>query len=244
MTDKLQIKRRFFFEILIWMIWTQTILMQYVRAAVMRIPVMGSYPDAVMTTLYIIVIALALPEFRLSPKDILFVLGFSAVFVLECLFQENPYLDAYFPKFLITTLPLYFVGVALSEYENEDNVIYHLYILSVVTIIINFIYKVVFGTPMDAVVSQYQGDMDLAYNLLPHCCLVAFYARKKTNIFNIALTIFGAFYLLMLGTRGAALILLINIAWNIVSGNNSKKNSCEDSRFIWSYWCISCESNL
>lgn len=156
MTDKLQIKRRFFFEILIWMIWTQTILMQYVRAAVMRIPVMGSYPDAVMTTLYIIVIALALPEFRLSPKDILFVLGFSAVFVLECLFQENPYLDAYFPKFLITTLPLYFVGVALSEYENEDNVIYHLYILSVVTIIINFIYKVVFGTPMDAVVSQYQ----------------------------------------------------------------------------------------
>ena len=51
MTDKLQIKRRFFFEILIWMIWTQTILMQYVRAAVMRMPVMGSYPDAVMTTL-------------------------------------------------------------------------------------------------------------------------------------------------------------------------------------------------
>lgn len=223
MTDKLQIKRRFFFEILIWMIWTQTILMQYVRAAVMRIPVIGSYPDAVMAVLYIIVIVLSLPEFRLSAKDILFVLGFSAVFVLECLFQENPYLDAYFPKFLITTLPLYFVGVALSEYENEEDVIYHLYILSAVTIIINFIYKVVFGTPMDAIVSQYQGDMDLAYNLLPHCCLVAFYARKKSNIFNIVLTIFGTFYLLMLGTRGAALILLINIAWNIVSGNNSKK---------------------
>ena len=219
MTDKLQIKRRFFFEILIWMIWTQTILMQYVRAAVMRIPVIGSYPDAVMAVLYIVVIVLSLPEFRLSAKDILFVLGFSAVFVLECLFQENPY----FPKFLITTLPLYFVGVALSEYENEEDVIYHLYILSAVTIIINFIYKVVFGTPMDAIVSQYQGDMDLAYNLLPHCCLVAFYARKKSNIFNIVLTIFGTFYLLMLGTRGAALILLINIAWNIVSGNNSKK---------------------
>ena len=223
MTDKLQIKRRFFFEILIWMIWTQTILMQYVRAAVMRIPVMGSYPDAVMTTLYIIVLALALPEFRLSPKDILFVLGFSAVFVLECLFQENPYLDAYFPKFLITTLPLYFVGVALSEYENEDNVIYHLYILSVVTIIINFIYKVVFGTPMDAIVSQYQGDMDLAYNLLPHCCLVAFYARRKPNWYNVTLSVFGVIYLLMLGTRGAALIVLINIAWNLVTGRNSKK---------------------
>ena len=223
MTDKLQIKRRFFFEILIWMIWTQTILMQYVRAAVMRIPVIGSYPDAVMAVLYIVVIVLSLPEFRLSAKDILFVLGFSAVFVLECLFQENPYLDAYFPKFLITTLPLYFVGVALSEYENEEDVIYHLYILSAVTIISNFIYKVVFGTPMDAIVSQYQGDMDLAYNLLPHCCLVAFYARRKPNWYNVTLTIFGVIYLLMLGTRGAALIVLINIAWNLVTGRNSKK---------------------
>ena len=100
MTDKLQIKRRFFFEILIWMIWTQTILMQYVRAAVMRIPVIGSYPDAVMAVLYIVVIVLSLPEFRLSAKDILFVLGFSAVFVLECLFQENHIWMHTFPNFL------------------------------------------------------------------------------------------------------------------------------------------------
>ena len=223
MTDKLQIKRRFFFELLIWMIWTQTILMQYVRAVVMRIPVIGSCPDAVITILYTIVIALALPEFRVSVKDILFVLVFSAIFVLECFFQNNPYLDAYFPNFLVTTLLLYFVGVALSEYENEEVLIYHLYILSAATIIISFIYKVVFGTPMDEIVSRYQGDMDLAYNLLPHCCLVAFYARKNINIFNVALTIFGAFYLLMLGTRGAALIILINIAWNLVTDRSSKK---------------------
>lgn len=223
MTNKLHIKRVFFFELLIWMIWTQTILMQYVRAAVMRVPVIGSYPDAVMIVFYIVVIILALPEFRVDGKDILFVLGFSAVFVLESLFQENSYLDAYFPGFLVTTLLLYLVGVALTEYENKEAVIYHLYILSSITIIINFIYKVVFGTPMDAIVSQYQGDMNLAYNLLPHCCLVSFYARKRPNIFNIALTIFGAFYLLMLGTRGAALIILINIAWNLVTGSNSKK---------------------
>lgn len=223
MTNKLHIKRAFFFELLIWMVWTQTILMQYVRAAVMRVPVIGLYPDTVMIVFYIVVIILALPEFRVSGKDILFVLGFSAVFVLESLFQENSYLDAYFPDFLVTTLLLYLVGVALTEYENKEAVIYHLYILSSITIIINFIYKVVFGTPMDAIVSQYQGDMNLAYNLLPHCCLVSFYARKRPNIFNIALTIFGAFYLLMLGTRGAALIILINIAWNLVTGSNSKK---------------------
>ena len=58
---------------------------------------------------------------------------------------------------------------------------------------------------MDAIVSQYQGDMDLAYNLLPHCCLVAFYARKKSIYSILFLLYLEPFYLLMLGTRGAAL---------------------------------------
>ena len=101
MTDKLQIKRRFFFEILIWMIWTQTILMQCVRAAVMRIPVIGSYPDAVMAVLYIVVIVLSLPEFRLSAKDILFVLGFSAVICFGMFVSKKIHIWMHtFPNFL------------------------------------------------------------------------------------------------------------------------------------------------
>ena len=76
---------------------------------------------------------------------------------------------------------------------------------------------------MDVVMSQYQGNMNLAYNLLPHCCLVAFYAAKKTNIFNVGLTVFSVIYISMLGTRGAAAILLVNIAWNIIMGKNSKR---------------------
>lgn len=225
MTDKLKITRTFFFELLICMIWIQTILMQYFRAALMRLPIIGAFPDAVITICYIVVIILALPKFKLNGRDFLFVLGVTAVFIFEFLFrgQDNPYLDAYFPSFLLLTLPLYLVGIAISFYENREKLFFYLYILSSLTIILNFIYKVIFGTPMDAVMSQYQGNMNLAYNLLPHCCLVAFYAAKKTNIFNVGLTVFSVIYISMLGTRGAAAILLVNIAWNIIMGKNSKR---------------------
>lgn len=225
MTDKLKITRTFFFELLICMIWIQTILMQYFRAALMRLPIIGAFPDAVITICYIVVIILALPKFKLNGRDFLFVLGVTAVFIFEFLFrgQDNPYLDAYFPSFLLLTLPLYLVGIAISFYENREKLFFYLYILSSLTIILNFIYKVIFGTPMDAVMSQYQGNMNLAYNLLPHCCLVAFYAAKKTNIFNVGLTVFSVIYISMLGTRGAAAILLVNIAWNIIMGKNPKR---------------------
>lgn len=225
MTDKLKITRTFFFELLICMIWIQTILMQYFRAALMRLPIIGAFPDAVITICYIVVIILALPKFKLNGRDFLFVLGVTAVFIFEFLFrgQDNPYLDAYFPSFLLLTLPLYLVGIAISFYENREKLFFYLYILSSLTIILNFIYKVIFGTPMDAVMSQYQGNMNLAYNLLPHCCLVAFYAAKKTNIFNVGLTVFSVIYISMLGTRGAAAILLFNIAWNIIMGKNPKR---------------------
>ena len=225
MTDKLKITRTFFFELLICMIWIQTILMQYFRAALMRLPIIGAFPDAVITICYIVVIILALPKFKLNGRDFLFVLGVTAVFIFEFLFrgQDNPYLDAYFPSFLLLTLPLYLVGIAISFYENREKLFFYLYILSSLTIILNFIYKVIFGTPMDVVMSQYQGNMNLAYNLLPHCCLVAFYAAKKTNIFNVGLTVFSVIYISMLGTRGAAAILLVNIAWNIIMGKNSKR---------------------
>ena len=131
MTNRFQINRKFLHELLIWMIWTQTILMQYVRAAVMRFPIIGAYPDAVITIIYVIVIIIALPEIKVTAHDFLFVLGFTVLFIIESLFrgQDNSYLAAYFPNFLLTTLSLYLIGVSLTADDNENGIIRHLYIL-------------------------------------------------------------------------------------------------------------------
>lgn len=52
---------------------------------------------------------------------------------------------------------------------------------------------------------------------------IAYYAKKKTNILNVVFTVFGAFYLMLLGTRGAALMMLLCVAWTLVLDQNSKK---------------------
>ena len=207
------------------MLWSSTILMEYVRAVVLRVPFIGDFPDVVMTICFVVAIVLSIRDFQVLCKDILFVLLIYSVFILECLTrgQNNTYLEKYYFEFPLKTVLLYLVGVSLSLNERKEKIIDHLYIISMITLPVCFSYNMLFGSPMDEIASKYQGNMDLAYHLLPHCCLIAYYARKKPNILNIAFTIFGAFYLMLLGTRGAALIMLLCIGWTFVLGQNSKK---------------------
>lgn len=225
MTNSISKKKRMPFEILLWMLWTSTILMRYVRAVVLRIPIICDFPDVIMTACFVIIILFALRDFQITAKDILFVLSIYLIFIIECLTrgQNNPYLEKYYFEFPLKTVLLYLVGSSLSANEREDEIIDHLYVLSMITLPVCFAYNMIFGSPMDENASKYQGSMDLAYHLLPHCCLIAYYAKKKTNILNVALTVFGAFYLMLLGTRGAALMMLLCVGWTLVMGRNSKK---------------------
>lgn len=226
MISKRSKSQRLPFEILLWMLWSSTILMKYVRAVVLRVPFLCDFPDVVMTASYIIVIILAIRDFQFTAKDILFVLVLYGVFIFECLTrgQNNPYLEKYYLEFPLKTVPLYLVGISLSMNERKEEIVDHLYIISMITLPVCFAYNMILGSPMDEIVSKYQGDMDLAYHLLPHCCLITYYARKKPNILNIAFTVFGAFYLMLLGTRGAALIMLLCIGWMLVLSRNIKKS--------------------
>ena len=218
-------KQRMPFEILLWMLWTSTILMRYVRAVVLRVPIICDFPDVVMTACFVTAILFAIRDFQVTAKDILFILVIYLVFILECLTrgQDNTYLEKYYFEFTLKTVLFYLVGASLAMNEREDEIIDHLYILSMITLPVCFAYNMIFGSPMDEIASKYQGNMDLAYHLLPHCCLIAYYAKKKTNILNVAFTIFGAFYLMLLGTRGAALMMLLCVAWTLVLDQNSKK---------------------
>lgn len=225
MTNSISKKKRMPFEILLWMLWTSTILMKYVRAVILRVPLIGGFPDVVMTACFTFAILFALRDFQINAKDILFVLAVYLVFFIECLTrgQNNTYFEKYYFEFPLKTVLLYLVGSSLSMNEREDEVIDHLYILSMITLPVCFAYNMIFGSPMDEIASKYQGNMDLAYHLLPHCCLIAYYAKKKSNILNVAFTVFGAFYLMLLGTRGAALMMLLCVGWTLVLGQNSKK---------------------
>lgn len=224
MEDRFTSKRHNIFSLLVLLIWAQTILMQYIRAVFMRIPIIGQYPDLIIGMVYAAVIIFSLQYFEISMGDIFLVLSIIAVFMLERLFylDGQEYLDKYLMTFVVKVLPLYFVGVGLGEAEDKEKIIYRMYVISMITLFASIIYRFAFGASMSDAVSKYVGDMDHAYKLLPHCCLIAYYAVKRTNILNIVCVAVGGLYLLMLGTRGAALIYLVLIALLLIMGRTSK----------------------
>lgn len=224
MTGCIRIKWEYVFRLLVFWIWTRDTLLEYVRAVIMRLPIVGGYPDLVLAVVFAAIVLLALPYYRITGGDFAFLLIVVDVFLYQWIFHEDVqgYLDKYMVSFVVKILPLYIVGVSLGESENREQIIHTMYFLSMITLVADIVYKIAFGTPMSAVVSQYHGDMDRAYKLLPHLCLIVYFAVKQTNLWNIAFSVIGGFYLLMLGTRGAAMIFLVLIAFLLINGKTSK----------------------
>ena len=132
------------------------------------------------------------------------------------------YINRYMVDFLLKILPLYIVGISLGDSPERDRIIKIMVVLSLLTIVSDMAYKLILGAPMSQMASQYQGDMDRAYKLLPHCCLVAYSAIKRSRPMHAVVAAAGCFYILMLGTRGAALICIIFIALLMAAGKTSK----------------------
>ena len=121
MEGRFTIKRQNMFSLLVLWIWAQGILLQYIRALITRFPIIGWYPDVVLTVFFVAIALLALPYFRISKSDILLVFSIIAVFMLEWIFYKDgqEYLDKYIVTFVVRILPLYFVGVSLGEAEER-----------------------------------------------------------------------------------------------------------------------------
>mgnify|MGYP001093410136 CR=1 FL=1 len=220
---------RYAFFLLTILVWTQTILVQYARAVLLRLPLIKNYADECIWILFVLTILLALPQMRLHLPDILFLAVSLAVFLAEWLFYQagSEYFSLYAVDFLLKALPLYIVGVSLSSLSEKDKeTLYRLlYYLSLLTLFFDIIYHLFVGAPMTDAESLYKGNMVLAYNLLPHCCYIAWFAVKKTSLLGVVFCIVGVFYLLMLGTRGAALLYLLFIATVIIIGKGFKKGA-------------------
>lgn len=214
------------FEFLIMLLWTQTIIVQYFRAAIMRLPLIGAYPDAVIALLYIIVVLLAIPNIKLNKKDFLVVTFIVVFYFFQRLYVTDiiqiDLINEYWVVFILRAVPYYCVGSAFSKYKNKKALSDSLYYLSIATVLLYYIYSAFFGTRMTQVQSVYEGDMALAYNLLVHYCVIACHALRKPKFYNIILTVLGLINLFVLGTRGAILIYIAAIAVILIKGNSSK----------------------
>lgn len=194
------------------LIWCDRILVTYVHAVLLRIPLINSAADFLISAVYILLIFLALPQiFRhMKLNDLLFGIAVLLTCLLTFLvFPENTtLLKEKLSSFLLLTFSLYYIGISLDF----ERIYPWLYRLSLITIVAFTLYKLFVSAPMDEIQSTYEGNMWGAYNFLPHVCLVTIRMLKKPNPLNVTLSIVGIVMLAFLGSRGPLLCVILAIA--------------------------------
>ena len=209
--------------VLTLLLWTDRILLTYVRAIMMRLPIIGFMADYMITAVYVVLIVFSVPRILkcMQIKDLFFVFTTVIICLLNYLvFPDNTeILDDLLPNFLFFTFPLYFIGLSL-DYEK---VFPWMYRLSLVTIAAFTVYKLFISTPMTDTQSIYQGDMWGAYNILPHVCVAALAMLKKPGFINIASSVLGILMLSFLGSRGPLLCAVMAIVFYLILFKKYKK---------------------
>lgn len=199
------------------LLWSDRILLSYVRALLLHLPFVGSAVDPIIITIYVVLIIMALPKILGQMKGMDVVFGVAVI--LACLlnfvlFPENKtMLKEQLPTFLFYTFPLYYIGISLDY----DRVYPWLYRLSAITVAAFVVYKLFIGESMDEVQSIYHGDMWGSYNFLPHVGMVAMGALKKPTIANVSLSVLGITMISLLGSRGPLVCIVLAIGIYLIA---------------------------
>lgn len=200
-----------FYRYLLVLTWGQFFLFHYVSVFLTRIPFITLVSGWIVPICFVFCAVLALPYImsKTEKNDILFLLCFSAVFMFNLIFlpENESYLQERAADLFLVIIPLYYVGLCFDTDRELDL----LYIVSVLNILSQLAYVLLFGEAMTEVQSMYEGNMDVAYKILPHVCLAVVYAFKKVSILRVLLAVSAFVYLVSCGSRGPVLMALLFI---------------------------------
>ena len=195
------------YKYLLVLFWGKYFIVDYIRAVIQRLPIISGAADAIINIIYLVLFILSWKYIRrrVRVSDVIFIMTILGMFILNYIFFPNTseYLTPKLPFIFFTIVPLYFIGIRL-DLEKD---IYILYKASICNLWLAIAYKMMFGVAMTDIESLYQGDMSLAYNLLPQVCLIILYAMKEGKALDVFSAIIGSIFILSCGTRGAMLLV-------------------------------------
>jgi O-antigen ligase len=194
------------------MVWASQLVV-YLQAVFLRIPILDSIADFIVPFLYVVVLFLSLPNLLKNFKVIDFVFYFSClgIYLLNFIFYPRniEVLNFYWVRFLILSLPLYFIGIAI-DIKKMFNIFFIISILCVFwQCFVSLIYKQ--ATIGSMVENEIAEQMHTSYNILPHVLFVIWGTLRKFNIWGLIASVLGAFLIFSYGTRGPMLCMLLFI---------------------------------
>lgn len=218
-----KIDNSIYFKVFVALLWAKGILPEYIRGAMLKIPGFSLVADYLIPLIMIIGFFLSYKTItdRIRGSDLVFITVCLFVYGLEFwLFSRNrPYFQILYPNFIIGCLPFYFVGVALRGDDKE--LVRWMYRISCASIIA-FAFYMLFVNQMGDVALR-GGDMSSAYNLLPHACLSFYFLMSNFKLRRLLLFLVAAICLVLMGTRGAVLCLLVFMVVTIIATIRTQK---------------------
>lgn len=216
---KIRFTPEFCYTILLGLIWTNSTLVTYFKAILLRIPGVSAYREQLITFIFLVFILFSIPYIIRNVKPLLIFLyvAICVIYMLNfVIFPQNKVvLQNFTVTFLLKSLPLIFIGVSLDIKKHYKL----LYCLSVISVIVKF-----FQILRDPVYMS-NGDMHSSYLLLPHVCMVLVTAIGKPGIFNISLSAIGVIIIFAFGSRGPVICLLILSLAYLLIVKKANKNS-------------------
>lgn len=190
--------------LLVLLFWCRDSILPLFRAVLLEIFEPGA--DLLIPLLFSVAVVFALPYMirKLRAMDLLFFILVVAAYLLHYfIFPDNQYFLLYYAfTFLGTCVPLYFVGLGLDVPDLRRK----LHIASLISVWVNLVYYLFVRTTSNRAVTY--GDMNAAYNMLPHVCWIACNMFERPKALNICSLAAGSFLLFSMGSRGPVLCLL------------------------------------
>ena len=207
-----KVDNQIYFKIFLALLWSKEILLSYFRAFLQKIPGFSAMSEFVIPAILFLMFLLSYETIaeRLRGADFVFVMGCILAYVASYIFfkRNRDFFRMEWINFILGALPFYFVGVALKS-DDEGVVLKLLYRISCVSVIAFCVYYLFVNELEDKIVRS--GDMHSAYNILPHACLTFYYMIKEFKPYKLLVFLLAAIALIMMGTRGAVLCLLVFI---------------------------------
>ena len=196
----------FYFLILTLMIWNNATLVAYVKSILIRIPGMQqvTYIFTILVYIFLVLLSFKYLIKRIRYSDLAFIAMCVITYISTMLLysKTEDYLVEMFYYILVVNVPTYFVGLALDL--EDESFIDVLHITSVLSVFL----QLVAVAYIEGLTSQFD-NLEKAYRILPHVCMVVFYLVKKFNWADLIAAILGYFQLIIYGTRGAILLAIL-----------------------------------
>lgn len=205
MESKEHLSSKFAFRVLLALVWTRYTVLPYIRAVVLRLPIVSYFADWVIPILITGALILALPYMckKIRNYDILFYIGCVLFVVLSCvLYPKNaPYIFGDAWRILGMAVPFYFLGICY-DHETHKNDLFWCSLIGVLSM----------GAYLFLVLSQRELNddrMNAAYNVLPSILYLIYWACEKKKIRYWLFVVFGVILAFAYGTRGVVVSIAV-----------------------------------